>query len=72
MLSAISFSLYQSKILSSGNGLSLYHTIPTFINLKEKALETLCEKEKMLVNSIFSFSHNVFYPINPDLHKYSF
>ena len=25
-------------------------------------LKTLPEKEKMLVTSIFSFSHNVFYP----------
>ena len=26
-------------------------------------LKTLCEKEKLLVTSNFSFSHNVFYPI---------
>ena len=31
---------------------------------KRNLLNTLCEKEKMLVTSIFSFSHNVFYPIN--------
>ena len=29
--------------------------------LKEKALETLWEKEKMLVTSIFSFPHSVIY-----------
>ena len=28
---------------------------------KEAFLKTLLEKEKMLVTSIFSFSHNVFY-----------
>ena len=44
--------------------LTLYHTIPTLNNPKKKkiALKTLWEKEKMLVTSIFSFSHNVFYP----------
>ena len=31
---------------------------------KKKPLENIVEKkEKMLVTSIFSFSHNVFYPI---------
>ena len=28
-----------------------------------KSLKTLLEKDKMLVTSIFSISHNVFYPI---------
>ena len=43
-------------------GLTLYHIIPTF-NDPDKLLKTLQEKEKMLVTSIFSFSHNVNYPI---------
>ena len=30
--------------------------------LRKKSFKTLWEKEKMLVTSIFSFSHNVFYP----------
>ena len=30
---------------------------------RSSLLKTLWEKEKMLVTSIFSFSHNVFYPI---------
>ena len=42
--------------------LSLYQTIPTLSTLERGLLETLWEKEKMLVSSIFSFSHNVFYP----------
>ena len=42
--------------------LSLYHTIPTFNTCENrKLLKTLWEKEKMLVTSIFSISHNVFY-----------
>ena len=41
--------------------LSLYHTIPTFDHpWQERLLKTLWKKEKMLVISIFSFSHNVF------------
>ena len=44
--------------------LSRYHTIPTFNDPQERGLlKTLLKKEKMLVTSIFSFSHNVFYPI---------
>ena len=37
MSSAIRFYLDQSKILSSGNGLTLYHTMTTFDALEEKA-----------------------------------
>ena len=45
-------------------GLTLYHTIPTFNDPQERyLLKTWWEKEKMLVTSIFSFSHNVFYPV---------
>ena len=33
-----------------------------FTNLKNKGFWKRCEKKKMLVTSIFSFSHNVFYP----------
>ena len=43
--------------------LTLCHTILIFNDLEIKSLlKTLWEKEKMLVNSIISFSHNVFYP----------
>ena len=49
---------------------TLYHTNRTFNNLEKEALmKTLWEKEKILVTSIFSFSHNVFYPSQ---HKYQF
>ena len=37
--------------------------IPCFHDPKGKAFETIVEKEKMLLISIFSFSHNVFYRI---------
>ena len=40
----------------------LYHAIPTFNDPEELSLlETLWEKEKMLVTSIVSLFHNVFY-----------
>ena len=42
----------QSSILTKVDYLTLYHEIPTFNNPKTEAL----------VTSIFSFSHNVFYP----------
>ena len=46
----------------SAQWFTLYHTIPTFNDPeKEKKMTTLWEKEKMLVTSIFSFSHKVFY-----------
>ena len=42
--------------------LTLYHEISTFNNPeKRKLLKTPLEKDKMLVTSIFSFSHNLFY-----------
>ena len=42
--------------------LTLYHKIMTFNDLYKKLLKTLWENEKMLVTTISSFSHNVFYP----------
>ena len=41
---------------------TLYHKMQTFNNLEEGFFKTWWEKEKMLVTSIFSFSHHVFYP----------
>ena len=42
--------------------LTLYHTILTFKDMEKIAFrKKLWEKEKMLVTSIFSFSHNLFY-----------
>ena len=32
------------------------------MTLKKRSFENIVGKEKMLVTSIFSFSHNVFYP----------
>ena len=43
--------------------LTQYHTISIFLPKEKGILKTLWEKEKMLVTSIFSFSHSVFYPI---------
>ena len=40
---------------------TLYRIIPPFNDPNEEGLKTLWEKEKMLVTSIFSFSHKVFH-----------
>ena len=47
--------------------LSLYYRIPTYNDIEKKSLlKTLWEKEKMLVSSIFSFSHNVFLAVQKE------
>ena len=63
MLSAMCFNLDQSTILFSGYGLILYHI--DFLTPKWlKTFENIVKNEKrMLLSSIFSFSHNVFYTI---------
>ena len=45
--------------------LTHYHTIPHFVTRKiySWVWKTLWEKEKLLVTSNLSFSHNVFYPM---------
>ena len=43
----------------------------TFDALEEKGLlKTSWEKKKMLVTSIFFFSHNVFYPMKDNLNDF--
>ena len=55
--------LYISHKYIAKRVITLDHTIPTFTGLEMgRLLKTLWEKEKMLVTSIFSFSHYVFYP----------
>ena len=44
------------------SSLTLHHTIPAFNTSGKELLKTLWEKEKMLVTSIFSYSHIVLYP----------
>ena len=59
----------KSKELSSRKELTLYGTIPSINDLlKEKEIKTLWEKDKILVNSIFSFSHNVSCSIKDKMH----
>ena len=41
---------------------SLPHHPRLLTTLNHRAFENIAEKGKMLVSSIFSFSHNVFYP----------
>ena len=67
MSSAICFNLDQSEILSSDNGLTIYHTVPSSNDPGKRShfsLKALWEKKEMLVTSIFAFSPftlNVFY-----------
>ena len=52
--------------------LTLYQTSPGFYGSVVQVLKTLCEKEKLLVTSNFSFSHSVFYPFRelfPHFHQ---
>ena len=64
MSSAASLNLAQSQNGVLGNGLKVAELVPD----KEENNE---EKEKMLVTSIFSFSHNVLNPIK-EIHVYVF
>ena len=51
----------QSKFYNN-HPLALYYTILTFNNPQQRSLsKKLWEKEKMLVTSIFAFSHKIFY-----------
>ena len=61
LLSMLSFVLvFWRKVLI----LKLFHTMTPFATpWGESLLKTLWEKEKMLLTSIFSFSQNVFFPI---------
>ena len=48
--------------------LTLYHTIKT---CGKSILKILCEKEKMVVNNVFSLSQNAFYPIKHTVNVFS-
>ena len=61
----------KSKISLFGDELPLYDTIPSLTTLNQRAFENIGEKEKMLVTSIFSFFHNVFYPLKERNHHFS-
>ena len=47
-----------------GKGLTVYHTILTFIDLlgEKKTFKNILEKEKILATRVF-FAHNVCYPM---------
>ena len=50
--------------------LTLYHTILTFYHPEEQGFgKHSLEREKMLVTSILSFSHSVFYSIKERNHQ---
>ena len=55
-------SIYHSQGVITNSLLTLHDTVSLFNDLGKKVQKkkTLWEKEKMLVTSIFSFSHNVF------------
>ena len=50
MLSAICFSLDQSKISLSSIGLSIYHKLQSFNHQRRKLLETMWKNMEMPVN----------------------
>ena len=56
---------FKLNIALQPNQLTHYHTMPHFDTLKIYSCKkkTLREKEKLLVTSNFSFSHDVFYPL---------
>ena len=54
MLSAICFDLDQSKILLSGNSLTLYHTRPTFNTLAKEGFGKHCGKKRKCWEPAFS------------------
>ena len=56
------FSSIHGSLFSNNGNSSLPHNPDFKRPRKRRLLKTLWEKEKMLVPSIFSLSHNVFYP----------
>ena len=57
----------QKVLLCHEHCSTLYHSIPTFDDPRKRSLlKSWWEKEKMLVTSIFSFAHNVFYPFHEE------
>ena len=62
IISLFAAELEEPKIGISGKGLTLYRTIQTFNDPERGLLKTLWVKDKMLIISILSFSHIVFYP----------
>ena len=62
MLSAVCFNLDQSKILSSGNGLTLYQTSRLLTTLRRKALENTVGKGENAGNQDFLLFPQCFLP----------
>ena len=62
MSSTNCFNLDQSKNLSSRNGL----------RTEENILENIVEKDEMLVGSIYSFYHNIFYAMKDKIYLFFF
>ena len=56
------FTAIEKQVLATYTNLSLSQTSPGFYASTVQVLKTLWEKEKLLITSNFSFSHNVFYP----------
>ena len=57
------FQFGRVQILLFGKGLTLYHTKKTLTPKGKSLLETVSEKEKILVTSMFDLFHNVLYPV---------
>ena len=63
MLSAICFNLDQSKILSSGNGLTNSHTMTPFAPLGNKPFENTVGKGEIACNEQFLLFLQCFLPV---------
>ena len=64
MSSAICFNLEESKILLSGNGLTLYHTIPTYYDCYKKPFKNTVEKGENAGDQHFLLFPQCFLPMS--------
>ena len=63
---------FGKKSGKSDSALTLYHIVPTFNDPKEEGFgKQLGKNEKVLVTSIFSFSHSIFCSIKEKNHHFS-
>ena len=65
--SANAFNLDQSKILSFGNGLNQYHTIPTLMTLGEKPFEKIVGKGENAGSQHFLLFPQCFLPFPKEI-----
>ena len=67
LLIGLTICFSQSEVVLPSNLENLYHTIQSFEKPERECGEGGAGKGKMLVKSIFSFSHNVFFPFSGNI-----